>query len=143
MRRELAAARPPAARETVAAGFTHRTAVAGIAAGQVGWQPHDAAPQPARPASGFAADGPLDALDAGIVLAGLAFDWLERGECQHPRHTNAGQPGPRLRDLLAVRNPTCRPRLSPPRCRLRQRAHTAVRSGRPDSRMQLWSDVVA
>ena len=71
---ELAAARPPAAREAVGAGFTHRAAAAGIAAGELGWEPRYAGPQAARPAAGFAAGRPLDALDAGIVLAQFASE---------------------------------------------------------------------
>jgi hypothetical protein len=69
---ELAAARPQAALESVGAGFTHRAAAAGIAAGEVGWEPDYAAPAPTRPTAGFAAGGPLDLADAGLVLAQFA-----------------------------------------------------------------------
>src|SRR5579859_1140110 len=71
---ELAAARPPAAREAVGAGFTHRPAAAAIAAGQAGWTPEYVAPARARPAAGFAAGGPLDQCDAGVVLATFAAE---------------------------------------------------------------------
>jgi len=76
---ELAAARPPAPAESIGAGFTHRAAAAGIAAGQAGWQPEYAAAAPCRPAAGFAAGGPLDLADAGIVLAQYAQEAADGG----------------------------------------------------------------
>src|SRR5579859_683456 len=76
---ELAAARPPATRESIGAGFTHRAAAAGIAAGDTGWQPEYTAPAPARPAAGFAAGGPLDQCDAGVVLATFAQEVADSG----------------------------------------------------------------
>src|SRR6266568_2674111 len=76
---ELAAARPPAAAESVGAGFIHRRAAAGITAGEPGWQPPYAAPRAADPAAGFAAGAPLDLAAAGPVLAQFAQDALDGG----------------------------------------------------------------
>ena len=76
---ELAAARPRAARESVGAGFTHRAAAEGIAAGDTSWEPPYAAPAPTRSAAGFAAGDPLDAADAGLVLAHYAQDAADHG----------------------------------------------------------------
>jgi len=76
---ELAAARPPAAREAVGAGFTHRQAAAAIAAGERGWEPEYQAPRPTSPAMGFAAGGPLDLADACTVLAEFAQEVSDAG----------------------------------------------------------------
>lgn len=76
---ELAAARPPAARDAIGAGFTHRQAAAAIAAGEPGWEPEHVAPRPTSPAMGFAAGGPLDLADAGPVLAEFAQDAADAG----------------------------------------------------------------
>jgi hypothetical protein len=40
-------------------------------------------------------------------LAGLRYDWLERGECAHTRMTAAYRPGSRLRHLIQTRQRTC------------------------------------
>ena len=40
-------------------------------------------------------------------LAGLTFDWLERGTCAHPRQVLRYQPGRRLRNLVCARQRTC------------------------------------
>src|SRR6266567_2365021 len=77
--RELAAAKPAAAGESIGAGFTHRRAAAGIAAGEPGWEPPYAAPRSASAASGFAAGGPLDSAPAGLVLAQFAQETRDGG----------------------------------------------------------------
>jgi len=76
---ELAARRPAAARESVGAGFTHRAAAAGVAAGEVGWRALYQAPAPARAGAGFAAGAVLDAELAGPVLASFAQDAMDEG----------------------------------------------------------------
>ena len=76
---ELAAARPPAAREAIGAGFTHRQAASAIAAGEPGWEPEYVAPRPVSPAMGFAAGGPLDQADACTVLADFAQEVSDAG----------------------------------------------------------------
>ena len=40
-------------------------------------------------------------------LAGLTFDWLERGTCAHPRQVLRYQPGRRLRNIVCARQRTC------------------------------------
>lgn len=41
-------------------------------------------------------------------LAGLRFDWLERGDtCRHSRQTTSYRPGKKLRHLIQVRQRTC------------------------------------
>jgi hypothetical protein len=40
-------------------------------------------------------------------LAGLRFNWLERGGCAHSRQTAAYRPGRRLRELVVIRHRTC------------------------------------
>ena len=51
-------------------------------------------------------------------LAGLDFDWLERGSCCHPRQVRGYRPGNLLRELVRTRQRTC----SFPGCRRPARA---------------------
>ena len=54
--------------------------------------------------------GPTTAASASPVpdwLRGLAFSTLEAGTCTHPRQSGGYQPGPAMRHLIHIRNPTC------------------------------------
>ena len=74
----MAAARPQAARESIGAGFIHRQAAAGIAAGDPGLEPPVAAPRLAGPDQA-SRPGPPDAAIPGPVLASFAQDVLDGG----------------------------------------------------------------
>ena len=54
--------------------------------------------------------GPTTAASVSPVpdwLRGLTFSTLETGTCTHPRQSRGYQPGPALRHLICIRNPTC------------------------------------
>ena len=54
--------------------------------------------------------GPTTAASASPVpdwLRGLTFSTLETGTCTHPRQSHGYRPGPAMRHLIHIRNPTC------------------------------------
>jgi hypothetical protein len=79
--RELAAARPTVP-ESIGAGFTHRYAARGIAAGERGWEDMRYAPRPAGPALGFAAGAAFDVASPDPMLATFAQEVLDDGLAQ-------------------------------------------------------------
>jgi Domain of unknown function (DUF222) len=73
---------------------------------------HPPGPTTAHPPGPTAAHppGPTTAASASPVpdwLCGLTFSTLETGTCTHPRQSRGYQPGPAMRHLIHIRNPTC------------------------------------
>jgi Domain of unknown function (DUF222) len=50
---------------------------------------------------------PVDTERAAAWIAGLGFEWLSSGACDHSRQTPAYRPGRSLDHLIKIRNPTC------------------------------------